>query len=126
MSSRSLGRTLPSSRFWILPLSVLGSSLAEFDDCRDHEVFEMARAVAQQLALGQLASGSSTTKALTASPEQRVGHADHRRLGHARMAIQDVLDFLRAHLLAAALDDVVLAADEIEIAVLGRGGTGPR
>ena len=47
-----------------------------------------------------------------------VGHAHDRRFGHAVQPMQDFLDLARTHLLAARLDDVVLAADEIQIALI--------
>ena len=50
--------------------------------------------------------------------EHLVGHADHGRLADAADRVERVLDLERAHLLAARLDDVVAAADEVEVAVL--------
>ena len=76
-----------------------------------------ARAVADHVALGQRRRRRATI-GLDRLAEDRVGHADDRRLAHAGELVEHVLDFLRAHLLAAGLDDVVLAADEIEVAVL--------
>ena len=52
--------------------------------------------------------------------ENRVGYAHDRDLANAGEPIDRVLHFPRAHLLAAALDDVVLARDEIQIAVIIR------
>ena len=49
--------------------------------------------------------------------EDRIRHADDGDLGDARQRVDDVLDFLRRDLLAARLDDVVLAADEVEEAL---------
>jgi hypothetical protein len=43
--------------------------------------------------------------------------ADDRRLAHAREAQQRRLDLGRGDLLAAALDDVVAARDEVQVAV---------
>src|SRR5207237_1817371 len=52
--------------------------------------------------------------------EDRIGHADHRDFAHARELVDHVLHLLRTHLLAARLDDVVLAADEIQVALVVR------
>src|SRR5216117_3781442 len=51
-------------------------------------------------------------------PEHRIGHADHRHLRDARMLAQGLLDQHRRHVLASAPDDVALAVDEVEPAVL--------
>ena len=66
----------------------------------------------------EVGAGLERDHRLDRHAEDRIGHADHRRLADAGQRIEDVLDFLRADLLAARLDDVVLAADEIEKAVL--------
>src|SRR2546422_11353229 len=51
-------------------------------------------------------------------PEHRIRQADHRHLRDARMLAQRLLDQHRRHVLAAAPDDVALAVDEVEPAVL--------
>ena len=46
--------------------------------------------------------------------KHRIINADDSRFGDHRMLMQDVFDFARTDLLAAALNDVVLAADPIQ------------
>ena len=58
-----------------------------------------------------------TTAAVTTSI-QRVGEAEHGRLGDGRMLIQSLFDFLTGHVLAAGLDHVLFAVNDAEIAVL--------
>ena len=50
--------------------------------------------------------------------EPLVGDAEHRGLGHRGMGVDRRLDLLRADILAAADDDVLLAVDDEQIAVL--------
>ena len=50
--------------------------------------------------------------------EQLVGNPEHGRLADARHVVERVLDLDGADLLAARLDDVVAAVDEVEVAVL--------
>ena len=64
------------------------------------------------------ASSSSATYARIASPSSSSGTPIDRRLADARDRVERVLDLDRAHLLAACLDDVVAAADEVEEPVL--------
>ena len=47
-------------------------------------------------------------------PEDSVGNARDDSFGNLRVRVENGLDFLRRNLLAAGLDDVVLAADEVE------------
>ena len=47
----------------------------------------------------------------------RIGHADRRRERDRLMALQAVLDLARADTVAAARDEIVLAADEPEVAL---------
>src|SRR5262245_60576792 len=44
-----------------------------------------------------------------------VGNSDHRSLCDAFKRVEDFLNFFRTHFFATSLDDVVLAADEIQI-----------
>jgi hypothetical protein len=50
--------------------------------------------------------------------EPRVGDADHSRLGHRRVPVQHVLDLARIHVVAAADDELLLAADKEQEPVL--------
>ena len=46
-----------------------------------------------------------------------VRHADHRDLGHRRVAVDRLLDRARVHVVAAAQDEVLDAVDDREVAV---------
>jgi hypothetical protein len=46
-----------------------------------------------------------------------VGHAEADRLGHRRMAEQNLVDFARTDFLAAAIDQLLDAAGEVKIAI---------
>ena len=50
--------------------------------------------------------------------EQAVRHADDGRLADARRRVEDLLDLARDDLLAARLDQVVVAPDEVEVPLL--------
>ena len=78
----------------------------------------MPRAVADHVVARERRAVLERDDRLDRHAEHRIGHADDRRLADAGERVEDVLDLLRAHLLAARLDDVVLAADEIEKAVV--------
>src|SRR2546430_11763443 len=45
-------------------------------------------------------------------------NADDRRFPHARQGVQHILNFTRSHFFAPTFDDIVLAADEVKIALL--------
>src|SRR3954462_13629221 len=47
-----------------------------------------------------------------------VGHADHRGLEHALVLVEDLLDLARVDVVAAADDQLLLAVDDEEVAVL--------
>src|SRR5207237_148091 len=84
-----------------------------FSTCeRSAVAMRSTSAVADDVSLAESLVGGDDR--LDRLAEDRVGHADHRDLAHPSELVDDVLDFLRAHLLAARLDDVVLAADEVE------------
>ena len=59
-------------------------------------------------------------------PGDRIGLADHARLGHGRVLHQRALDLERPDEVAGRLDDVVAPPDEPEVAVARRGGRGRR
>ena len=61
--------------------------------------------------------GRSTTNALIAWPSASSAHADHGAARDVRQPMDRVLDLARRHLLAARLDDVVLAGDVVQVAV---------
>jgi hypothetical protein len=60
-----------------------------------------------------VAPGWHTTTANTASPK-RDPDTGHRHFGHRRMLHQHCLDLQRIDLLAAAVDHVLLAVEDIE------------
>ena len=60
----------------------------------------------------------STTQALTTSPFTAIGHAGDADFGDRRMVGQHFLDLARPHLEAARLDQILLAIDDEEVAVV--------
>ena len=58
-----------------------------------------------------------TTNALTASPDLRVRHADHGAFQHAGMARDHFLDLVRIDVEAGDEDHVLLAVDDLGVAV---------
>src|SRR5213594_4562889 len=80
---------------------------------------EARQARGRELAQLVLADGPARhDERLDLLSEHRVRHADHRHLRHARVLPQHLLDQRGGHVLAAAADDVPLAVDEVEPAVL--------
>ena len=68
----------------------------------------------------------STTAASTSSPHVRVRHAEADRFGDRRMRQQHFVDLARRDLLAAAVDQLLDAADQRQVAVRRRGSPGRR
>ena len=66
----------------------------------------------------QLGAGAEPDDGLDGLAEHLVRNADHRRFGDAVEPVQDFFDLAGTHLLAAGLDDVVFAPDEIQVAFL--------
>ena len=58
-----------------------------------------------------------TMQASTSSPRTASGVGGHRRRLHRRMLVQHALDLDRRDVLAAAADHVLLAVDEVQVAV---------
>ena len=90
----------------------------ELHRLRRHVALQPGEAMPDHLALAEPRAGSSTTNAFTACPRSASATpttATSRTPGSDWIA---VLHLARADLLAAALDDVVLARDEVEPAVL--------
>src|SRR5258708_14414511 len=83
-----------------------------------HEVLKAASAMGANLALGQHSTGGKRNKELDRLAKHQIGHTDHCCLLHARELIQNGLNLLGRDLLAAALNDVVFAPDEVEEAIL--------
>src|SRR5439155_27289084 len=54
-------------------------------------------------------------------PAHRIGHADHAAVGHVRVAAHRVLDLLGADAVTRGLDEVVLARQEPDVALLVHG-----
>ena len=76
--------------------------------------FEMR---AHRLEVGRGRARLHAHERAAAFAEPRVGRADHRDLGDPRHAHELLLDLDRAHVLAAANDDVLLAVGDREVAV---------
>src|SRR5688572_16406794 len=51
-------------------------------------------------------------------PEPRIGQPDHRGVQDLRMGIQDLLDLARKEFLAAAVDDLLAAPGDLDVALL--------
>jgi hypothetical protein len=66
------------------------------------------------------APGARARTAFKALPRTGSGTPTTGGFGYPRDSVEDVLDLLRADLLATCLDDVVLAPDEVEEALLIR------
>ena len=104
-----------------MPVAVIGKCLGEFDEARIfvrrelhfHEFLDLARErIARSKTRAQHDPGLDRFGA------DRIGNADHRGHRHRRMLHQRMLDLGRADAIAGGGDDVVLAADVPEIAVL--------
>src|SRR4051812_20150715 len=98
-------------------LAVVGlrQAVDELHVFRHHEALEPRAAVADDFPFGVAPAGAEHDEGLDGLSEDRVRNAHHRRLEHAGQAVERVLDLARAHFLAARLDDVVLASDEVQI-----------
>ena len=105
------------SRRLILPFSDFGSASRNSTAFGTMKSSRCLRAVADHVVARERGAALERHDRLDRHAEHRIGHADDRRLADAGQRVEDVLDLLRAHFLAARLDDVVLAADEIEEAV---------
>src|SRR5207237_6860456 len=83
----------------------------------DHEILETVGAVPPDIELRRLFTRPQRDHCFDGGTEHRVRHAYDSRLRNRSHREQHLLDLTRRHLLAARLDDVVLAADEIEISI---------
>ena len=108
-----------STNFWILPLGVRGnSSIARTSSghfCRARPRCFEVRAHRDQVRRGD--AGLHAEERAAESRRAAVGRGDDRDLGDAGHAHQQLLDLRRAHVLAAADDDVLLAIGDREVAV---------
>ena len=75
------------------------------------ELAQLGRRVASAPAL-------SATAAPTSSPSSSCGIADHGGLAHRGVLVEDLLDLARVDVVAAADDELLLAVDDEEVAVL--------
>ena len=105
-----------SSNFWILPVDVLGSG-PNTTLAGALKWASRSRHQAMMPASSAVAPGFSVTKAQGRSPIALVGHRDHRRLHHRRVAVERLLDLERGDVLAAGDDDVLGAVLDLGIAV---------
>ena len=76
------------------------------------------RAARARSASSASTAGRERHERLDDLPGDRVGHADHARLGDRRVLEQRALDLERPDQVAGRLDDVVAAPDEPEVAVV--------
>ena len=116
-SSRSRCR---STNFCTLPLGVRGNSSTDAHLlgpllAREARGFEVRPHRGERRSSSCPACMRKNAARVLAEP--RVGRRDHRDLGDARHAHEQLLDLLRAHVLAAADDDVLLAIGDREVAV---------
>lgn len=91
----------------------------EGDLARRHRRSQPAAGMAQQLApqsIPRIEARLERDESLDGFAQHRVGHADHRGLGHRRVGHQGGLDLERADQVAGRLDHVVGASDKPEIA----------
>src|SRR5262249_15071155 len=87
----------------------------ELNLARDHDVFEAGFAVGNHVGFGQSACRSDNERFYDLA-QDKVRDANYCSILDPCEGIEDVLDLARGDLFAAAFDDVVFAADEVEIA----------
>ncbi len=117
--SYSAGRQALSALRSTLPLLLLRQLAMNLDASRHLVVLELLGA--QRAAASPRRAGcprSTQTWATTASPSRRSATPDDRRFANARSRDEDLLDLTWSHLLAARLDHVVAAADEMQMTIL--------
>ncbi len=91
---------------------------ADLEVFGDGEFLEHPLAVAEQVLLGEAHPRLRHHEGLDGTPQDLVGNGDHRRLGYALHVAEGVFHLPGAHPLAAGLDEVVLAGDEVKKALL--------
>src|SRR3954447_17209715 len=116
-------RLLDSLRDLDLPLEDLaGRSLGQLVDepdlARVLVAGDLLLDVRAQLVLGDVLAVLERDRGADLLAELLVRDADHRRLGHRGMLVEDLLDLARIDVVAAADDHVLLAIDDEEVAVL--------
>ena len=113
----------PSTRLFLRTLPDVG--LRQLGDqqhvARHHEALEPRAALADHLLLGQLGVLLEHDVGADGLAEQLVGTPITAAWRTPAIVVDRVLDLDRADLLAARLDDVVAAVDEVEVAVLVGG-----
>ena len=97
------------------PVSVLGSDAWNSTIFGHHEILEPCRAMAKHILLGDLRARADGKHGLNRAAQNRVGHPNDGNLRHPIEGVDDVFDLARADLLAPRFDDVILAADKIEV-----------
>src|SRR6266542_2651157 len=79
----------------------------------------MARTLQLRLeTFGPLLTGLERDEDLRFLTHDRIGNADHARIGHGGVGHQDILDLLGAYAVAGALDQIVLAGEKPDVPVL--------
>lgn len=79
-----------------------------------HVVVQPREAVPDHLAFGQRMPLLEHQKSFDGLTQYLVGHTDHGGFQHALYTVYRVFHLARADLFAAALDDVILACNEVE------------
>src|SRR5688572_18437660 len=82
---------------------------------RDHEIFEMAAAVAKHVLLSHVGVGAHHNDCLDGLTENGIGKANDGGFSHALELVQNVFHFPRTDLFTASLDDVVPSSDEVQV-----------
>ena len=101
-----------------LSARVLGQLVGDDDVARGLEAGEAVAAEARDLLGGQLVAGARHDDGGDGLDPARVRDAEHGRLGHRRVRVDDLLDLARGDVLAAGLDHVLLAVDDVEVALV--------
>src|SRR3954447_18160397 len=116
-------RLLDSLRDLDLPLEdlarrPLGQLVDEPDLARVLVAGDLLLDVLAQLVLGDVLTILQRDRGADLFPQLGVRHAEHGGLGHRGMLVEDLLDLARVDVVAAADDQLLLAVDDEEVAVL--------
>src|SRR5260370_28754933 len=115
---------VPSSRLWAelfaqdLADRALAQRVHEADVVRALEAGQAALAERADLSGGRPLAAPEHDEREHALPHQLILHADHRGLGHLGVGVEDLFDLARVDVESAADDQVLLALDDEEEAVL--------
>jgi hypothetical protein len=102
----------------MLPVAVFGRSSSICDLARELVGGQSLAAEADQLVGRGRPAALERDERLDGLAAIGVGHAHQRRLTHGRVLVKDVLHLARPRLVAAGVDLVLLAVDEVKPAAL--------